>query len=86
MGRSEPPGGVRGTFEPPGAAWSGVKRAPDGARKATMPWRLLRGSSVAPQTNTRSCSVSRFLQDMIRVTSSVFALCNLKREGKKKIN
>lgn len=82
MGWSDPPGGVRGTLEPPSAAWSRVKRAPDGARTEMVlwPWRLLPGSYVALQTNTRSCSMSRLLQDMIRVSSFVFALCNLKRE------
>lgn len=87
MGWSGPPGGVRGTFEPPSAARSGVKRAPGGARKAMIlwPWRLLPGTSLALQTNTRSCSMSRLLQDMIRVTSSVFALSDLKRETEKTV-
>lgn len=86
-GWSGPPGGVRGTFEPPSAARSGVKRAPGGARKAMIlwPWRLLPGTSLALQTNTRSCSMSRLLQDMIRVTSSVFALSDLKRETEKTV-
>lgn len=49
MGWSEPPGGVRGMFEPLSAAWNRVKRAPDGARKAMIlwPWRLLPGVSLA---------------------------------------
>lgn len=49
MGWSKPPGGVRGTFVPPSAAWSRVKRAPSGARKAMIlwPWRLLPGVSLA---------------------------------------
>lgn len=36
MGWSEPPGGVRGTFVPPSAALSRVKRAPGRARKAMI--------------------------------------------------
>lgn len=49
MGRSEPPGEVRGTFEPLSVALSSVESAAGGAKKAESlrPLRLLPGSSLA---------------------------------------
>lgn len=86
MGWSEPPGGVRGTFEPLSAALSKAVRAPDGARKPMIlwPWRLCPGTFLALQTNTRSCSMPCLLQDPIRVTFCVFTLSDLGKKEKEK--
>lgn len=91
MGWSEPPGGVRGTFEPLSAAMSWVLRTPppNGAGKPMILWprMLCPDTFLAPQMNTRSCAAPCLLRDRIRVTFCVFMLSDLerkKRETKKR--